>query len=94
MAAFAVADQMRERIRGVVAIEASPPEQVRLASDPVQRLAILLAFDEDGENADERSQAAETLREAALPVTVVEADAVTDELRGTIARWIDTLDRL
>ena len=93
MAAFAAAGEMRERIRGVAAVEAGPPEQVRLASDPVQRLAILLAFDEEGENAADRSQAAEALREAALPVTVVEEDALTDELRGTIAKWIDTLDR-
>jgi serine protease Do len=93
MAAFAAAGEMRERIRGVAAVEAGPPEQVRLASDPVQRLAILLAFDEEGENAADRSEAVEGLREAALPVTVVEADAVTDVLRGTIAKWIDTLDR-
>lgn len=96
-AAFAMAQQMRERVRGLVALAGGPPRQLRLASEPISPLAILFAFDEQGQNGKRLSQVVEVLRDAALPVTTVDASGdgkgFTDDLRATIARWTDTLDR-
>lgn len=97
-AAFALTDKMREQVRGVAAVSGGPPRQLRIRSDPLQRLAILFAFEENGRQGHQLMQSAESLREAALPVTVVGLDAdnegLTDQLRASIAEWIDTLDRL
>ena len=95
-AAFALAGQERETVRGVAASMGGPPRDLRLSSDPVRRLAILMAFSETGEASDELTQTAETLRDAALPVTLLTSpgELTRAETRAAIAQWIDTLDRL
>jgi hypothetical protein len=97
-AALAFTSQMRDEVRGVAAISGGPPQQARLVSDPVRRLALLFAFAESGRQSRQIANAAESLREAALPVTVVGLpegeEGMRDEVRSSIARWIDSLDRL
>jgi serine protease Do len=97
-AAFAVTSQMREEVRGVVAVSGGPPQGTRLVSDPLRRLAVLFAFADGGRPGRQLAKAAESLREAALPLTVVSLpggeEGVSDDLRSRIAKWIDTLDRI
>jgi hypothetical protein len=96
-AAFAATSEMREEVRGVAAVSGSPPQQARLVSDPVRRLAILFAFAEDGRQGRQLARSAESLREAALPVTMIafpDDGPPTEQLGETIAKWIDALDRI
>lgn len=94
--AYLLADQNRDLIRGVAAINAAmPPGLTPPENDPVQRLAIFTT------TAKQSSPAIiagiKRLRDAKFPVTELDVGDVARPLTANemteLVRWIDTLDR-
>ncbi len=89
----------RDRVRAVAPIDAALPLRVRMPpNDPLQRLAVHIAFARNSMLADRLRQEAERLGEMKYPVLVRELDEdqwqLNAEQTAELARWIDSLDRL
>ena len=96
---FLAAFPRRDLFHGVVAVDAPVPPRTRLpANEPTQRLMVMMIVTEQTRTMPLVMRAAEALGEAKYPVTVVRRNqtsaALTEEQRGIILRWADTLDRL
>ena len=96
--AYLLAFRQRELIRGVVTTDAAMPVRSRLPdNDPVYRLAFFITYAKQSPIAGRVEQGIELLREMKYPVTVQEIAQpreLSDEELGSVARWIDTLDRI
>ncbi|WP_425614409.1 PDZ domain-containing protein [Anatilimnocola sp. NA78] len=97
--AFLTAMEQRDRIRGLAVTEATPPARLKLPeTDPVNRLAILLAAGDKSAVKATMTAVEKKLTEAKFPVVVHslgdkarEFTAADDEF---LFRWLDTLDRI
>jgi serine protease Do len=93
--ALLLAFREHEHVRGAVAIEASVGGRVP-DNEPAYRLALLIA--RSSAAAKTADDAVERLRELKYPVTLVDLGEKPRELNETeqesLARWIDTLDRI
>lgn len=89
----------RELIRAVIAIDAPLPARIQFpANDPIDRLAIRIAYPKNSQLAKRIQTEAQQLEAMKYPVQVQELDDDAAQLSETqittLARWIDTLDRL
>ncbi len=89
----------RDLVRAIAAVDAALPGRVQIpANDPVQRLAIYLAFAKNSQLAERIRAESKRMDELKYPVLLKELDdnahELTDTQRADLARWIDTLDRL
>jgi serine protease Do len=97
--AFLIAFAHREVIRGVAVVDSPAPAGIRRPeTDPVNRLAVLLATS-DGSSQKQRIERIVTdLRESKFPVTVIDIGPAPRDLdaseRAQLARWVDALDRI
>jgi serine protease Do len=97
--AFLLAQNNRDWIRGVVAIEAAMPAGTEVPpNDPVQRLAFYVARSEKSPAKTQIEATIKALREEKYPVTLLDLGPAVRGLSATerteLARWIDALDRL
>ncbi len=94
--AFLTAFEHRDKFRGLAAAEASPPARIKAPeTDPVNRLAILVAVSEKSPNKAALEGVATKLKAAKFPVT--EHSLTNKELSADddalLFRWLDALDR-
>jgi hypothetical protein len=97
--AYLLAQNNRDWIRGVVAVEAALPAGTEIQpNDPVQRLAFYIARSEKSPAKSQIEATIKVLREEKYPVTPLDLGPAVRGLssaeRGELARWIDALDRL
>jgi serine protease Do len=89
----------RDLIRAVVPFDTSLPARAQVAAnDPIERLAIHIAFPKNSKLADRIRAEVKQLEAMKYPVLVKELDddakQLTEDQTKELARWIDTLDRL
>jgi len=97
--AYLSAFNHRDSIRGVAVFDAALPIRGTLPeNEPLKRLAVMTSVAEKGRLADDVEKAIERLRAQKFPVTEIRGSGQTtdvdDNLRATIVRWVDSLDRL
>ncbi len=97
--AWLTALALRDRVRAVAAIDAALPLRVRIPpNEPLQRLAVHIAFARNSTLAERLRQDARRLGEMKYPVVLRELDEdqwqLNAEQTAELARWIDSLDRL
>ncbi len=97
--AFLTAFAHRNLVRGVAVADAVVPARTRVSpNDPIDRLAICMLVAEESKLADRMRQVAKRLQDMKYPVLVEEHPggnrSWTASERTSLARWIDTLDRL
>lgn len=96
---YLVAFANEEIVRGVATVDSALPARAAPPdSDPVQRMAFFIATAKASELSDRIDAGIKRLREKKLPVTVKdlgdEPRPLSDEERGELARWVDSLDRI
>ncbi len=96
--AWPLALASRDFVRGIAAVAAPLPRQIRVPNnDPAQRLAILVGIPPKKDVAAEIAQGLKSVADEGYNVTTITTVAATAELsnaeREETARWIDTLDR-
>jgi serine protease Do len=96
--AWPLAFAARDRFRGIAAVAAPLPRQVKvLPNDPAQRLAVFGAIPPNKDAAAPIAQGLKSVSKAGYDVTTITTVATKGEFsdteRGELARWIDTLDR-
>jgi len=96
--AYLVGFSHRDLVRGIISVDAPlPPHTQPPPNDPVERLAILATVG-DGEKESATKAGVKKLRDARFPVTTLDKgekpQALTDEDRATVGRWMDALDRI
>jgi serine protease Do len=89
----------RDLIRAVIAIDTPLPARIQVpANDPMERLAIRIAYPKNSQLAKRIQTEAQRLDAMKYPVQIEELDDDATQLSETqittLARWIDTLDRL
>lgn len=89
----------RDLIRGVISFDSPLPARLQVpANDPVERLAIHMAFPKNSRAAAAIRNQAERLQSMQYPVRIEEleedAEQLSDHQTSQLIRWIDTLDRL
>ncbi|TVS20205.1 MAG: PDZ domain-containing protein [Planctomycetaceae bacterium] len=89
----------RDLIRGVISFDSPLPARLQVpANDPIERLAIYLAFPKNSRAAAPIRNQAERLQSMQYPVRIEEleedAEPWSDHQTSQLIRWIDTLDRL
>ncbi len=89
----------RELIRGVVSIDSPLPARIQFpANDPIERLAIWIAYPKESQLAKRIQTEVQSLEGMKYPVQIQELEGDVNQLSetqlSTLARWIDTLDRL
>jgi serine protease Do len=97
--AFFVGLRAPEVVHGIAVVDAAIPPRLRPpTTDPVQSLAFYLAYGRESPVAERVRDNVEALQAMRHNVVVRESagtvDALTDEQRTEIARWIDSLDRI
>ena len=96
--AFLVAFRNRELVRAVAAVDAAVPGRMVLrANDPVERLAFYFSRPKSSKLAEKIDDDIERLRKFKYPVTENEQtgdDYLDADSIKSLARWIDTLDRI
>ena len=90
-----LAFSQRDLIRGVATVDAEIPGRLNLpANDPLQRLAIYTASDNESPRAARAAAALKRLRDLQYPVTTRQSKGYLSEMQiDELVRWIDTLDR-
>jgi serine protease Do len=99
--AYLVAWSARELIRGVAVVDAPLPPMMMLrppANDPANRLAIYVAHASKARSTAAIQVSIKALETARYPVTTIDLGPTprrlsSDEI-ATLARWVDSLDRL
>jgi len=89
----------RDLVRAVAPVDTSLPARAQVAAnDPIERLAIYVAYPKNSKLAERIQAEVKRLEEMKYPVLVKELDddakQLTDDQTAELARWIDTLDRL
>lgn len=96
--AYTVAIQLQEYVRGVVPMNSGRPARSRLPMHlPENPLSILFAFQAGQGEAVDWEASLKEARQAEYPAAhlpLASPDALTDDERSAILRWLDTLDRI
>jgi len=97
--AFLTALELRDRIRGLAVTEATPPARLKMPeTDPVNRLAILLAAADKSPVKATIAAVEKKLKEAKFPVITHSLGEKPHEFTAdddaVLFRWLDTLDRI
>ncbi len=97
--AFLTALEHRDRFRGLAATEATPPARMKMPeTDPVNRLAILLASAEKSPAKTTLQGLTTRLQTAKFPVTVHSLGETVREFTAAddafLFRWLDALERI
>jgi serine protease Do len=98
MAVFS-AFRHRDTFRGLVIEDAAIPPGIGLPdNEPLQRLAVLMSLPKDSPLRQPMEAAATALREQKFPVTTIDhaekTSAWEGDARDSLARWINSLDRM
>ena len=95
---FLVAFRNRSVVRGVAAVDSVVPRRMVVrANDPVERLAFFFSRPKESKLGDKIDADIERLRKFKYPVTVneqTEDEHLDSDSIKSLARWIDTLDRI
>ncbi|MFO0912928.1 MAG: PDZ domain-containing protein [Pirellulales bacterium] len=96
--AYTVAIQLQEYVRGVVPMNSGRPARSRLPMHlPENPLSILFAYRAGQGEAVDWEASLKEARQAEYPAAhlpLASPDALTDDERSAILRWLDTLDRI
>ncbi|MFV2065903.1 MAG: PDZ domain-containing protein [Pirellulales bacterium] len=97
--AYLVALTNRQRVHGVVVVDATLPRSARVpANDPVLRLAVVAARAAKSRRYEAIAANIKALRQAEYPVTLIDLGDDSRYLNAdeisSLGRWIDALDRL
>lgn len=88
----------RDLVRGVIPVDAPFPLRAGITpNDPAERLAMHAILVKGSPVRAAVDNAIKTLESAKYPVSKTELDSpgkISDELRETLSRWIDSLDRI
>ncbi len=88
----------RDLVRGVIPVDAPFPLRAGITpNDPAERLAMHAILVKGSPVRAAVDNAIKALESAKYPVSKTELDSpgkISDELRETLSRWIDSLDRI